>query len=361
MTKPAYAILALLWLLPRCPSACEDIAVLYGDARYLLLDGDTLAVADVGNLRWLGVWRVQGIIPGSNSGLFAVSADHLSREHYRGDETGRYPSKLVVVEGLAETDDTRPRVEIGHYDIGYAHARWIGRTDLLAAWREKASRFSVLGKDLKETEGWNVSGYDPDAMLACRNGDRLVVGGSRTRFEEGHGGTELLAFPQRATKCRTTGTLSGCLAGFECRRNGKFVNGVLDLADNAVVSAFEYESSFTIPKDPADLRPFARFKDRLLSADGKTLLQQEMHNEPVPGTVAYKTSPTSRLRVLGTASGSVVNENNAAPAGRASRLFCPGGRERFVVSGAGEAHLVDLETLEIVATASIPQGRPWVF
>lgn len=359
-TVTANMALALVFL-ARLAFACGDIAVLYGDGRYLLLDGDTLAVVDVGNLSSFGLFRIEEVVPGSSSRLFAVKADRLTREFYRGDEKGYYPSKLLVVENLSETGDTGVRIEVGHYDIGYAHARWIGGTDLLAAWREKASRFSVLGKDLQEVEGWKVSGYDSDATLACRSGHRVIVGGLRTRFEEADRVAKPLAFPPGATECRTSGTLSGCLAGFECRRNGSFVSGVLDLDENAVASAFEYESPFTIPKDPAHRRPHSRFEDRLLFAGGGRLLQQEVLRTPdTPGWNSYRHEPTSRLRVL-TASGDVLKENKTVPAGTTSRLFCAGGKERFVVSGGGKAHLIDTATLETVATATIPQGWPFVF
>ena len=361
MTKRAHAVLVLLGLLTRFPSACEDIAILYGDAKYLLLDGDTLAVVDVGNLGTLGVWRVQEVVPGSTSRLFAVSADHLSSEFYLGTENGYYPSKLVVVEDLEERDDTASRIEVGHYAIGYADARWIGRTDRLAVWRDKASRFSVLDKHLKEIEGWRVSGYDADATLACRSGDRVIVGGLRTRFEAGDGVVEALAFPEGTAKCRMSGTLLGCLGGFGCQRDGRFVNGVLDMATNEVAFAFEYDGPITVPKDPAHIRPSARFKDRLLFADGTRLLQQESVYTPIPEVVGFEVDPSSRLRILDTGTGRVVRENASAPVGTVSRLFCRSMAERFVLAGDGKAHLMDLGTLEPVATASIPMGRPFVF
>ena len=361
MTKLANAAL-ILSVATRSILACDQVAVLYGDTKYLLLDGDTLAVVDAGNLRWLGLFRIQAIIPGSTSRLFAVSADRLSSELYRGDEKGHYPSKLVIVENVAETDDTGARVEIGHYDIRSTHTRLIGGTDQLAAWREKASRLSLLGRDFEEIDGWRVSGYKPDATLACRIGNRVVFGGLRTRFEARHGEVEPLPFPDGTADCRTWNILLGCLTGFECRRRGKFVAGVLDLAANAVVSTFEYESLFTIPKDPAHVRPFAKFKNRLLFAGGTRLLQQEMsYTAEKPVANVWRVLPTPRFRVIDTESGRVAIENNIAPIGRASRLFCPGGKERFVVSGNGEAHMIDLATLKTVATASIPQGRPWVF
>lgn len=362
MTRQLNVALALVVLLARFPFACVDVAVLYVDARYLLLDSDTLAVVDVGHLGLHGLWRVEGVAPGSTSSLFALNVDRLSQELYRGDEPGHYPSKLVVVDGLAQTDDTATGVGIGHYDIWVGRARWIHQADLLAAWREEPSRFSLFDKDLQEVKRWEVSGHAPDATLACQSRDRTVVGGAGTRFEVGDGVAGPLAFPEGTTKCRMSGTLLGCLASFECLRRGKFVAGVLDLAGNAVVSAFEYGGPFTISKDPAHQRPHSRFENRLLFAGGQRLLQQEELATPdTPGWNSYRIQPTGHIRVLDTASGRVVGENRSAPVGAASRLFAPGGKERFVISGDGKAHLLDLETLETVATASIPQGRHFVF
>ena len=39
--------------------------MLYGDGKYMLLDGDTFDVVDVGDLRWQDVWGVDLVVAGS--------------------------------------------------------------------------------------------------------------------------------------------------------------------------------------------------------------------------------------------------------------------------------------------------------
>lgn len=48
-------------------AACRDIAVLSGDARYMVLDSRTLEIRDVGNLWWLGIRQLNFV--GGNSTL----------------------------------------------------------------------------------------------------------------------------------------------------------------------------------------------------------------------------------------------------------------------------------------------------
>ncbi len=53
----------------------------------------------------------------------------------------------------------------------------------------------------------------------------------------------------------------------------------------------------------------------------------------------------------------MVAANDAGPVGEVSRALCRGSAERVVVSGNGQVHLVDLETLRPIASAAVPFGR----
>ena len=109
VTSAAIAFIAPL------ASPCEDIAVLSHDAKYMLLDGETLATRDVGNLRWMGIWGIDAILPGSTSARFAFLSDSLSAELAIPDESGQFQrSALVVVTNLAERENTASRIAISH-------------------------------------------------------------------------------------------------------------------------------------------------------------------------------------------------------------------------------------------------------
>ena len=341
--------------------------MLYGDGKYMLLDGDTLDVVDVGSLRWQGVWEVDLVIAGSTSQRFAVVVDRLSGEHRGLTRNGGPSQALVTWENLTEQDDTASSVAVSQdYEIYRSfHARWIHGTDRLAVWQQKTSELSLVDGSLTRIAEWRVPDLDIGETFACGSEDELIMGGrrQRTRFEPTSGITvDALAFPEGTEDCGMGGPFLDCLGGFEYRRDGQFVNGVLDLARNEVAFAFEYQGPFTIPKDPAHSRAFAQFENRLLFADGTRLLQQEVSNTPPwPGTNAYKAMPTRRIRVLDTGTGRTVVENQSAPVGTTSTLLCAGGTERVVLSGNGRAHLIDLTTLETIASGSIPLGRHFVF
>lgn len=53
-------------------AACEDIAALSDDARYIVLNADDLSIRDVGSLWWLGIRRVESSSPGSTLAAAAL-------------------------------------------------------------------------------------------------------------------------------------------------------------------------------------------------------------------------------------------------------------------------------------------------
>ena len=366
MIARVLSFLVLSCLFSRCTLGCEEITVLYDDAKYMLVDGDTLDVVDVGDLRWQGVWGVDLVVPGSTLERFAVMANELSAGRGALGEDHSSKVGLVTWQNLAEQEDTASRVAVSYdYEIFRSfHARWIQGTNRLAVWEQKASKLSIVDVSLERIAAWVVPGHDIGETFACHGEDGVIVGGHRhrTRLEPRGMSIERLELPEGPPACEMSGPFLGCLGGFECQREGKVVNGVLDLARNEVVFEFAYGSRFTIPKDSAHSRPFAEFENRLLFLDGSRMLQQEVVWTPLwPGTNAYEPKPTSRLRVLDLAEGRIAAENDDAPVGTTSALLCAGERERVVVSRNGRAHLIDLMTLDTLASGSIPLGRHFVF
>ena len=58
-----YPMIAVAVLLGLSANPCEQVTVVSDTAKYLLLDGETLALRDVGDLRWMGVWGIDAVIP----------------------------------------------------------------------------------------------------------------------------------------------------------------------------------------------------------------------------------------------------------------------------------------------------------
>jgi len=231
---------------------------------------------------------------------------------------------------LTEEDGTAATVAVNqNYEIYRSfHARWIHGVGRLVVWQRKTSELSVLDENLRQIAGWRVPDLDIGKALACRSEEGLLLGGrrQRTRIERAGITVEALAFPEGTSECRMSGPFVGCIGGFECRVDGGFVYGVMDLVRNEAADAFEHPGWSTIPKDSGHSRAFVRFENRVLFEDGKRLLQQEMLNTPPwPGTNAYEATPTRRIRVLDTATGRTVIQNEKAPLGTMSTLLCGGG------------------------------------
>ena len=357
-------VLALAWLLAAPTFACEEIAVLYRNAKYVLLDGDTLELVDVGNLWWQGVWVIDHVWPGSTAEHFAITSDRLSTHLARSND-GVRKEALVAFENLREQADGSPMAITHDYDIyRFRHARWVNGIDQFVVWQQETSVLSALDRVFGEVGRWSLPSHDIGETFACHIGGVLVIGGHRHRtlLQDTNTLVEALAFPEDTQDCTMRGPFQGCLGGFECRRNDLWVTGVVDVKTNEVAFAFEHKGRFTIPKDPLHARQFARFENRLLFASATRLLQQEVLYTPdTPGQNSYRFRPLPRLRVLDTQSGRVVAENVRAPVGQVSRLLCLDSQERVVVSEEGRVQLIDLATLEPIATVAIPDGRHYVF
>lgn len=347
---------------------CEEIVVLSHDAKYIVMDGDTLEVVDVGNLRWLGVWGVDAALPGSTSKRLAFVSDRLSgggRTTTTGDPAAK--STLIVIENLTEADDTAMAMAVSReYDFEIGNAWWIRGTDELLVWQQQRSTLSVLDRSLARTDEWTVSPAGSRAIMACRNDGRLIVGRRNDRIVRDKQAflVEALENPQGMEDCGMESVSLGCLATLGCRSDDGYEKGIVDIASNRVVARMRLNN--LVGKGAAGERESGNrtyMGNVALFADGLRLLRQSEIWVPDPEGSAnsFRREPGTVLRVLDTSTGAEVAANDNAPSGTVSRVFCREGRERVVLSGNGRLHLVDLTTLSPIASASIPFGRHFVF
>ena len=137
----------------------------------------------------------------------------------------------------------------------------------------------------------------------------------------------------------------------------------MDIADNRVVAWHESEDSAKLPEgDQSGSGGRTYLPSVLLFADGNRLLRQQSTWIPLPdGPSAFRAMRGPRLRTVDTRSGQVLKDNPRTATGRVSRVFCRGMAERTVVFGDRQVHLIDLNTLETIASSSIPFDRFFVF
>ena len=211
-------------------------------------------------------------------------------------------------------------------------------------------------------------------MLACRREENLFVAADsrRTIRRRGESVVDGLATPPRFADCRVETRLrgnridspsAGCLGTLGCRNDGTYMKVVVDIADNTVVAWHDPRRSAKLSEDElAGSGKRTYLLSTLLFADGKRLLlQQEIWTPLLDGPSAFKSIPGRLVRTVDTRTGQVTNDNPRAVVGTVSRVFCRGSAERAVISGGGEVHLFDPNTLQPTGTMSVPFERYWVF
>ena len=166
-------------------SACEDIAVLSTDARYLVLSGDTLEVRDVGNLWWLGIRGVDYVIPESTLARAALWTDT------RHDlETGMWTgstSALVSLQDLGRQLGSVSDLRLAISSSAYDSYRWVNddpQNRLLRIHRDSDEYLVALVRsDLTLERQWRspLSGRHGSGV-SCVMDDRLFIGGLENRL-----------------------------------------------------------------------------------------------------------------------------------------------------------------------------------
>ncbi len=339
------------------PLACEDIAVLSRDARFLVLSGDTLEEKDVGNLWWLGIRGVDFVIPGSTLERAGVRSDRrvdLATGTWLGPE-----SALALIRDLGRSQVSPSEMPIV-VDSSLTKAWWIDDSpgSRLIGIRDanQQSTIVVYGSDLDQQAEWIATPPTLGLGVACVDGQRTIIGGLRTRLITADNrviGAEQLRRPSASGDYRLLGTAPigciGLMANFVEAEAEEDVNSsrtklrTIDLATNKLGAEFQAK----------------RVARGILFARGTRLFQQDLFATPDSGG-GYHVTPTGLLRVLDTQNGSVLRSaelhgaGELRGAGEKSRLFCRGENERVLITGPNELHLVDLTTLSIVASWSIP-------
>lgn len=340
------------------PLACEDMAVLSRDARFLVLSGDTLEEKDVGNLWWLGIRGVDLVIQGSTLERAGVQSDKRvdpATGTWLGPEAA-----LAVIRDLGRSQ-LSPRDTAFAVDSSLTKAWWIddspGSRLIGVRHANEQHTIAVYGSDLDQRAEWIATPPDLGLGVACVDGQRTIIGGLRSRLIASDNrliATERLRQPSSSGDYRLLGaTPVGCIGlvgdfveqpAEEDINSSQITLRTIDLATNKLGAEFRAK----------------RVARSILFARGTRLLQQELFATPAEGG-GYRVTPTGRLRVLNTQDGSTLRSAELRSAGETSRLFCRGEKERVLISGPNELHLVDLTTLSIVASRSIPFESYFVF
>lgn len=353
----AYVALSSLgWI---CPTvACEDIAIVSNDARYVVLDGETLVEKDVGNLWWLGIRSIDYIAPGStllraivfpdrivdaNTGVLAPESNQpiILRNLGRNTE-----SRTIAKQTLEE-----PTLTKVWWISDSAESGFIGTHQ-----RDGKPTIAIYDKDLGLESEWPLNPPTLGMGIACQQDGRVIIGGLRDRMivtSESTISRELIRAPADASNHRLLG-----VAPFGC-------TGIM--ADNVASP-----STADINKDELSVRTInlatnqfgpsfklKRTAENVLFSSGKKVLQHSLVATET-GSGGYHVTPTGQMRVIDVGNGATVRTAQVAR-GEISRLLCRGDSEKILISTKNKIYLMDTNSLSIIASKELPFERYFAF
>lgn len=338
-------------------TACQDIAVLSTDARFVVLSGDTLEERDVGNLWWLGIRGVDFVIPGSTLARVGILSD--TRVDPATGTRLNQQTVLMVIPDLAR-DIESPRDVAVLADSGLAKAWWVDETPrrrLIAIHRnDERAAIGIYDSELNRLSEWPASLPGLALGVSCADGERLIMGALDKRLVAmGDAAPEVspLVETEGTAGYRMTDVARGCWALMvklnESGEGGdinseQVTMGLIDLASNQVEAEFKAK----------------RIARSILFAAGARLFQQDLVASPARD-VGYSVAPTRHVRILDTQNGNVLRSAELSRPGEAARLICRGKEERVVVTGPHDLQLLDLNTLSVLASKRVPFESYFVF
>ncbi len=354
LVKQFYAVLTAGFFsfgLNQALGKCPDIGVLSTDARYLVLDGDTLETRDVGNLWWLGIRNVDNVVHGSTLGGLGLYSDRvmdMATGSFRDDywQTGG----LFVLEDLGRQLYHTSKVP-GLSDLPNSELQWIAspKDTRPLILRRQNGKSSVSLSDAQLKESPQGSTTLKTLRAACEDSPgRIFAGGvdHRLSIEQGVVSTDRLARAHRKSGYTMSGRSLNCLALMVKVAEEDVTmmhNAIIDLSTNSILS--EYKTK--------------RYVSPVLIANGGRLLQQ-VH--AVPKERASRVERTDEYRLLDTRDGRVLRSTRLGIDGELqSHSFCSDEREYMVIKSPGRVHLLDPEKLEIVVSRDVPFERYFVF
>lgn len=333
--------------------ACEDIAVVDRNARFLVLDGNTLEEKDVGNLWWLGIRVVDGVIKGSTAERAGVNVDTLV-DPATDTRTVGPEGAFLVVRNLGGSSVSARRLSVQMT----GNAWWVDDSTnsrlIVETGSSERRAITVLNPDLS-VQIERPAG-DLGLPVACRDAARTIIAGLRSGIvitDDGASSVKEFKFPKTSGDFRNGGlTPVGCIGLMT-----EFVEhkqGDINIATTSL-RTIDLATDVLGPSFTA-----RRMAELVLFSRGARLLLNELHATGQAET-GYRVAPTGRVSVIDTQTGQVLKSAALKRAGTASRLFCRGKDEKIVLVSPQHLQLLDLATLSVIASRTIPFDRYFVF
>jgi hypothetical protein len=340
-------------------AACDQHVVMSADAKYLVLDSTTLEVNDVGNLWWLGIRRIESVVPHSTKFNAALWVSQLLNADGELLNSSRDPL-LVVLQNLGRA--TKPG---GVPPI--IREKWVNKGWWVPNLKE--SRLMVFGAMGDEYAIGVFDSADDDLQIYATDdptigfgmtcvlptGDLMNFGLTNKFTFEGTRVQEAKIVSEFASSnYRMTGVQNGCtglMANFETQNpantgtDAKVDIAVVDASADAVISEFETK----------------RFVENFLFDRGRKILQHDQ-NVQAARHGGITSDPSNRLRVIDATTGNTVLARELPFSGQVQLASCQDGDKQFATIRAGSIlHLIDTTDLSVVASRAVPFTDYYLF
>jgi hypothetical protein len=335
--------------------ACEDIAIVARDGRYIVVSGDDLTEKDVGNLWWMGIRTIDDVVRQST----LRRAGFLVELRIDASTGEAHQSELAVLQDLGRNLPLAG-ADVPILAIDFDQAWWVDDSNeselIVVRGRSGAASMTLYSSEL-ETRVTDLPLSVPlGSGVSCRDGDRIIVGALRHRAIIADATFTVDTLPSATPRdSRSLGVApAGCIGVVGSLRDAQ------PNADTSTATAFDVRTVDLATNEAGPVFQKDRPSAVALFAQGSLLFEQDRDATP-EGEVGFRLTPTGRVRVIDVQTGSVVRAAELPSAGPISRLFCRNDRERLVMAAEGEIHLIDLASLGIVASRQIPFDRYFVF
>lgn len=370
--RSACFVLALILSLAsvRTLAACDNIvAVSRGWAEYMVLDPATLAMLQVGDLRWLGIQSVNFAARGStfersvlNSyDYLRVNSEEPVIEGLPGSRTSS-AFTLLFLENMGEeinSQDEVPIMDSGSIMLeSYERiqwANWIQDNTLIREIYDRDQHY-VAGQELLDTDFNVLRRWEPQVGFnlqypSCAIGDMLYFAGWREEVHvfDGQGGTiyELEELQNDGLRLVTPHTKNCKSLAFRDTADDDPMFGavMVDVVTGTLGPEFEVH----------------KFGEYILYDGGSRLLQQKQEGRVVvENTRRYGSSGdhTNQFSLIDTTTGEVLLERDLQTGtGELSReILCDNETPRALVQEGNTMHLINPNTLEITASKAMPES-----
>jgi hypothetical protein len=306
----------------------------------------------VGNLWWLGFRVSESAAPGSTLDWSLLNVERVvnpSNGVVR-EEYGRTGAQFVL-EHLEREYTPPSSIRSMIPQANTAELRWVANGSaryLLRISSEREGRFiTLIDTALNIVGRWPSPEASVGALGACVAPDgRIILAGLDTRaiIDQGRLSFEKLEKADRTNGYRLSGISSGCRAlmgKMNAQNPALRDSAIIDFSENRVISEFS--------SAPSSGR-------LLLFANGTRLLEQEVVRTAIPNSPGFRVRPTSSFKITDTSVGRITLRRtlNVPPAYIHDQLLCQGESERVAIQAPRAIHLLNLNTLSVIATTELP-------